>query len=84
MYILKEVKNKKEIKDFINFPLKLYKNCNYYVPSLYIDEKKIFKNNYVYNKTCKSIFFLIYDGKNVVGRIQGILQTSSNLKWNQK
>lgn len=84
MFILKKVTNKKDIKDFINFPLKLYKNSKYYVPSLYIDEKKIFNDDYVYNKTCKSIFFLVYDGKNVVGRIQGILQNSSNLKWKQK
>ncbi len=84
MFILEQVINKKQIKDFINFPLKLYKDSKYYVPSLYIDEKKMFSDNYVYKKTCKSIFFLVYDGKNVVGRIQGILQIASNEKWNQK
>ena len=40
MIEVKEVKTKKEIKEFINFPLNLYKNNPYFVPCLYGDEKK--------------------------------------------
>ena len=43
MIEVREVKSKKEQKDFINFPLKLYKNNPYFVPPLYGDEKKIFR-----------------------------------------
>ena len=43
MINIKEVKTRKDIKNFINFPLKLYKNNKYYVPSLYSSEKAIFK-----------------------------------------
>ena len=83
MIEIREVKTKKEQKDFLNFPLELYKNCPYYVPSLMMDEKKIFKKNYVYNETCDVIFFNAYlDGK-VVGRISGIIQRASNEKWKQ-
>ena len=34
-----EVKTNKDIRDFINFPLKLYKGCEFFVPPLYGEEK---------------------------------------------
>ena len=84
-YKIKEVKTKKDIKRFINFPLQLYKDCPFYVPMLEMEEKKIFKKNYVYNNTCKTIFFLaLDDNDNVVGRIEGIIQVAANEKWKQK
>lgn len=42
MITVKAVKTKKEQKEFLDFPLKLYKNNPYYVPPLYCDEKKFF------------------------------------------
>ena len=85
MYKIIEVKTKSDIKRFINFPLELYKDSPYYVPMLTGDEKKIFKKNFVYNNTCKTIFFLCVDDNNkVVGRIEGIIQIAANEKWKQK
>ena len=85
MYKIIEVKTKKDIKRFINFPLNLYKDSLYYVPVLTGDEKKIFKKDFVYNKTCNCIFYLCVDSNdNVVGRIQGIIQNAANEKWGQK
>lgn len=84
MITISEVKTKKQQKEFVNFPLELYKNNPYFVPPLYGDELKIFKKNYVYSDTCDSIFFLAYENENVVGRIQGIIQKSSNEKRNEK
>ena len=84
MITIKEVTTRKEQKEFVNFPLDLYKNNPYFVPPLYGDELKIFKKNYIYNDTCDSIFFLAYDGEKVVGRIQGILQRASNAKRIEK
>ena len=79
-----KVDNKKEQKRFINFPIKLYDGNKYYVPLLYSSEKEIFKTTYPYNKVCETIFFNAYlDGLHV-GRIQGIIQTPANEKWNQK
>ena len=34
--------NFREQREFLNFPLQLYKECPYFVPPLYGDEKKIF------------------------------------------
>ena len=45
MITVKEIKTRKERKEFIDFPLKLYKGNPYFVPPLYMDEKKIFKKN---------------------------------------
>ena len=81
---IREVKTKKEQRDFVNFPLKLYKNNEYYVPMLYADEMKIFKPDYPFNKVCDVVFFLAYEGKTCVGRIQGIIQREANEKWGQK
>ena len=84
MVKIEEVRTKKQCKQFLNFPLKLYKNNEYFVPPLYGDEKKIFNADYVYHDTCEDVFFLAYRGTEVVGRISGILQKASNEKRNEK
>ena len=38
MIEIKEVKTKKDIKAFVKYPHKLYKDSKYYVPFLNIDE----------------------------------------------
>ena len=84
-YQIREVKTKRDIRRFINFPLELYKDCPLYVPMLKMDERKIFKKNYVYNNTCKTVFYLAFDENNkVVGRIEGIIQIAANEKWKQQ
>lgn len=80
-----EVKTKRQQKKFIEFPLKLYKKCPYFVPPLYSDELAMFKKNYHYYDQSEAICFNAYDENNkMVGRIQGIIQKASNEKWNQK
>ena len=84
MVVIREVKTSKEIRDFNNFPLKLYKGNDYFVPMMQSGEKAIFKKNYPFNKICETVFYLAYDENNkVVGRIQGIIQTPANEKWGQ-
>lgn len=73
-----EVKTKKQRKAFVKFPLKLYKNNPYFVPSFYADEMKLFRKDYLYNDQSESVFYLAYQDKKVVGRISGILQLVSN------
>lgn len=80
MITIKKVSTIKEKHQFVDFPLKLYKNNPYFVPPLYADEMKMFKKNYVYHDQAEDVFFLAYEGKKVVGRIQGILQRVSNEK----
>ncbi|MCR5741810.1 MAG: hypothetical protein K6G38_05085 [Gammaproteobacteria bacterium] len=84
MISVREVKTKKERREFLNFPLKLYKGCPYYSPNLYISEKDIFKKNYFYYETCEAIYFNAYKDNKIVGRIGGIINRAANEKWNQK
>ena len=79
-----EVKTKKEIKRFINFPIKLYKGNKYFVPPLYMDEMKMFKPDYTYYDQAEAICFNAYKDDKMVGRIQGIIQRAANSKYNQK
>lgn len=84
MITIKEVQTKKDIKEFIEFPLRLYKGNPYFVPPLYSDEKDLFKKETVYSEQAESVFYIATEDGKTVGRIQGILQRVSNEKWNQK
>jgi hypothetical protein len=42
---IEEVKNKKDLKRFVFFPEKLYKNNTFWVPPLWIDEIKSYSKN---------------------------------------
>ena len=84
MIEVKEVNGRKDIKEFIEFPLRLYKGNPYFVPPLYCDEKALFKKDTVYAEQAESVFYLAKKEGKTVGRIQGILQRVSNEKWGQK
>lgn len=84
MIKVSEVKTKQEQKAFLNFSLNLYKGNPYFIPPLYGDEKKIFRQDYVYKASCESVFFLAYEDDKVVGRIQGIIQKDANAKNGEK
>ncbi len=84
MIEIKEVKTKKQRKQFVIFPTQLYKNNKNYVHPFYSDEMAVFKKNYYYNDQSKSVFYLAYDNGKVVGRISGIIQYASNEKHHQK
>lgn len=79
-----EVHTKKQQREFLNFPLELYKDNPYFVPPLYADEKKIFSKNFTYNDTCDTKYFLAVKGGKTVGRISAIIQKASNEKHNEK
>lgn len=84
MVEIKEVKTKKQIKEFINFPLDLYKGNEYFVPPLYGDEKNIFKEDFAYSDQTECIYYNAYKNGRIVGRISGIIQLASNKKNNEK
>ena len=83
MVEIREVKTKKDIKNFIELPLNMYKGNPYFVPPLYSSEKVIFKKKNPYTSSSDSSFFLAYKDGELVGRIQGIIQNDANLKWNR-
>lgn len=79
-----EVKSRRQRREFIEFPVKLYKGNPCFAPSLYLDEVKIFKKNYMYYETCEAICFNAYKDGVMAGRIQGILQRAHNEKTGGK
>ena len=78
-----KVETKNQQKEFVEFPLKLYKNNEYFVPPIYMDEMSIFSDKYVYSKTCDCIFLLAKKDGKTVGRIQGIIQKEYNKNHNE-
>ena len=83
MVEIREVKSRREIKEFIEFPLRLYKDCPYFVPPLYSDEKKLLLSGGRTEDADAVFYIAIRDGK-TVGRIQGILQKEYNRSHNEK
>ena len=84
MLEVREVTTKRDIKEYLELPNRLYKDCSYYVPPFYSDEKKIFNNKRAKDGTAESVFFIAYKDGQAVGRIQGICHHLSNEKRQEK
>jgi len=72
-----EVKSKKELATFIDFPHDLYKNDPIYVPELFIAQKDLL-TTHPFHKHSSLQCYLLYDGDKVTGRIAAILNNSHN------
>ena len=84
MIEVRPVLTKKEQKAFLDFPLDLYAGNPNFIPPLYVDEKKIFRKDYVYNSSCDSAFFNAYKDGVMAGRIQTIIQKDANAKNHER
>lgn len=85
MVTIKEISTKKELKQFVDFPTKLYKDAQNFVPTLRSDELMNLdpKRNPAF-EYCEAKYFLaLRDGK-IVGRIAAILSKKANAKDNVK
>ena len=82
--IVRQVSSRRELRQFVKFPLELYRDCPYYVPGLYLDEMSALdeKKNPMagYSKSAKYLAFK--DGK-LVGRVAAIINDIANKNWNQ-
>ncbi|MGA1226445.1 MAG: GTP cyclohydrolase [Tamlana sp.] len=85
MITLKEVTNKKDLKAFIKFPFKLYKDSEYWVPPIISQEIKTFdkKENPVFNDA-EARLFLAYKNHEIVGRVAAITNWIEIKNQNQK
>lgn len=79
MITVKEVTKKKEWNAFFSFPVEMYKDVSNYIPTLLFDEKWNFnpKKNPAYEYV-ETVCFLAYEGKEVVGRIAGLINHKLN------
>ncbi len=77
MVAIRKAANKKDVKEFIEFPLRLYKGVSSFVPPLYSDEKKLFLS-IINGKAPDSVLFLAERDGRTVGRIHGLIQRDYN------
>ncbi len=84
-YEIIEVQQKSELKEFIKFPLILYKDDPYYVPHLFF-ERLLFFNKKLnpFFKHAKVINYLLKRNKTTIGRISAIIDYSHNNFHNEK
>lgn len=82
---IREVLNRKDLKKWVDFPNKLYKKVDAYVPFLMMDEMDTFtpSKNPAY-EFCETKLYLAYKNGKIVGRIGGLINNSANAKWDTK
>ena len=81
---IKKVEKNSELRKFITFPEKLYKNHPLWVPALLSDELNTLKKtkNPAF-EFCEADYFLAYRGKEIVGRVAAIINHKANKDWNE-
>jgi hypothetical protein len=74
MITVKELTSKSDLKKFVTFPFKLYKDSKYWVPPLIKDEMETLnpEKNPVF-KNAEAWYYLAYKNDEIVGRIAVIL-----------
>ncbi|MDD4490462.1 MAG: hypothetical protein PHD30_08195 [Paludibacter sp.] len=83
--VIKEVRTKSELKKFIWFGINMYKDCPYAAPPLMMDDlMNLSKGKNPALDFCDTAYFMAYRGKEIVGRIAGIIHPVANETWNQK
>ena len=81
---IREVLTKKELRSWVRFPNKLYKDNEYFVPFLERDEFETFSadKNPAY-AFCETKLFLAYKEGKIAGRIAGLINHAYNNKWDK-
>ncbi len=82
---IKEVVSARDMKEFIRFPEKLYKDNPYYVPALEYDVQDTLgrKSNPAY-EFCDAKMYLALKNGETVGRAAAIINFRANEQWNHK
>ena len=82
MVTVKEVITKREMRQFIDFPNKLYRDNKNFVPGFYADDLDDWneKKNPAF-EYCEAKCFLAFRDGEIVGRIGATLSHKSNSKW---
>ncbi|MCX5770099.1 MAG: hypothetical protein NTZ09_07495 [Candidatus Hydrogenedentes bacterium] len=79
-----EVQSKREMKQFMVFPMTLYAGSAYYVPPLIHEEIAVFSAKNPVFENAEAKLFLARRGGKIVGRIAAIISHIANQKFNAK
>jgi GNAT superfamily N-acetyltransferase len=78
------VKGKRMLRQFIQFPLDLYKDCDKWVPAFEDDEYKSLGPENPSLAFCERELYLALRGEKVVGRVAAIINHNANKKWGEE
>lgn len=82
---IKEVQSRRELREFVNFPEKLYRHNPYYVPPLEFDQMDTLdQKNGAAQEFCDSKLYLAYKDGKLAGRVAAIVNRLANKQWNHK
>jgi len=82
---MREVRSSKELRTFVKFPFRLYRDCPFWVPSLLRDEYATLRRdkNPAF-ENCTAQYWLAYKDGMPVGRIAGIINHAYVTKWKEQ
>ena len=79
------VTDRRGLKRFVQFYYDLYRDCDYAVPYLYIDEMAtLSRDKNPSFECCEAEYFLAETDGKVVGRVAAIINYRANERWNCK
>lgn len=79
------VTDRRGLKRFVQFYYDLYRDCDYAVPYLYIDEMATLRRDKNPSfECCEAEYFLAETDGKVVGRVAAIINYRANERWNCK
>ena len=79
-YQVKEVVSKRDLKRFVRFPDRLYRECPQYVPALHADQVRSLTRVSTLSY-CSRKMWLVLDGKEVAGRICAMVNPRYNERY---
>lgn len=82
--IIKEVTTKRDIRKFVKFQWRLFKNVPTYIPPLMMDEMALLTSKNPSLEHCTHKMWLAYRNGEIVGRVAAIINNKINEHWNKK
>ena len=80
---IKQVTNRKELKQFVQFYYDLYRGNNCAVPYLFFDEMTTLrKDKNPSFECCEAEYFMAFRNGKMVGRVAAIINRRANERWN--
>ena len=83
--LVEVVNNRHKLRQFVDFPEKLYRDCENWVPALRGDEFDTFdrEKNGAYAYCDSECYLAVRDGE-VVGRVAAIINRHANRDWGEE
>ena len=81
---IKTVNSRSELRKFIAFPNRLFKDVPSYIPALDFDEMNLLSDKNPSLEHAQRELYLAYKDGKVVGRVAAIINRSVNEHWNKR